>query len=68
MSSLIDRLSALARMEHSDFSIGDEAADEIRRLEERVRCFEESLEICLGPQSPLPPFAKDVVRGLMRWM
>ena len=38
-------------------------ADKIRRLEERVRCFEESLALCLGPRSPLPPLAKDVVRG-----
>jgi hypothetical protein len=38
-------------------------ADKIRKLEERVRRFEESLALCLGPRSPLPPLAKDVVRG-----
>lgn len=32
MSDLIKRLRALARSEHSDFAIGDEAADEIERL------------------------------------
>jgi len=32
MSDLIERLRALVRSEHSDFSIGDEAADEIERL------------------------------------
>jgi len=32
MSDLIERLRALARSEHSDFSIGDESADEIERL------------------------------------
>ena len=31
-SDLIQRLRALARCEHSDLSIGDEAADEIERL------------------------------------
>ena len=39
------------------------AADEISALEERVRCFEESLALCLGAESPLPAVAKDVVRG-----
>jgi hypothetical protein len=30
--TLIERLRALARAEHDDLSIGDEAADEIERL------------------------------------
>ena len=32
MSDLTDRLRALSRMEHSDHTIGNEAADEIDRL------------------------------------
>lgn len=36
MSDLIDRLRALSRMEHSDFSLGDEAADEIIDLMQRL--------------------------------
>lgn len=32
MSDLIERLRALSRADHSDFSIGNEAADEIERL------------------------------------
>jgi hypothetical protein len=39
------------------------AAAEISALEERVRSFEESLALCLGAESPLPPLAKEVVRG-----
>jgi hypothetical protein len=32
MSDLTERLRALARHEHSDLSVADEAADEIERL------------------------------------
>ena len=32
MIDLLDRLRALSRMEHSDFTIGDEAADELERM------------------------------------
>jgi len=32
MSALIEQLRSLARFEHADLSIGDEAADEIERL------------------------------------
>lgn len=37
MSDLIERLRALARSEHSDFSIGDESADEIERLTANIK-------------------------------
>lgn len=37
MSDLIPRLRALARAEHDDLSVGDEAADEIERLREALR-------------------------------
>jgi hypothetical protein len=33
---LVKRLRDLAKSEHSDFSIGDEAADRIRELQSRV--------------------------------
>ena len=32
MTDIVDRLRAMSRYEHSDLSIGDEAADEIERL------------------------------------
>jgi len=34
---LVMRLRAMARFEHDDFSIGDEAADRIEQLEQRIR-------------------------------
>ena len=40
-----------------------DAEDAARKAVGVIEDFEESLEICLGPQSPLPPLAKDVVRG-----
>jgi len=40
-----------------------EAAAEISALKERVQWFEDSLALCMGAESPLPPLAKDVVRG-----
>ena len=36
MSELIERLRALSRFEHSDCTIGDEAADEIEQLLDRI--------------------------------
>lgn len=36
MTDIVDRLRALSRCEHDDLSIGDEAADEIERLWDRL--------------------------------
>lgn len=44
MSDLIQRLRALARCEHSDFSIGEEAADEIERLRDNRFLLEREIE------------------------
>lgn len=47
---LIQRLRALSRHEHDDFSIGDEAADEIERLR-------------ATPQAPLSEFRRMQIIG-----
>lgn len=44
MSDLVARLRALARCEHSDFSIGDEAADEIESLRDNRFLLEREIE------------------------
>jgi len=43
--------------------VGDHLHGVLQSYTDKIADFEESLEICLGPQSPLPPLAKDVVRG-----
>jgi hypothetical protein len=36
MSDLVERLRALSRLEHSDCTIGDEAADELERMQATI--------------------------------
>lgn len=45
LDGLVSRLRALARDEHDDFSIADEAADEIIILTERLRAEKEASTI-----------------------
>ena len=40
---LVRRLRALSRLEHSDFTIGDEAADEIVRLTSEVERLQQDM-------------------------
>ena len=44
--TLIERLRALARAEHDDLSIGDEAADEIERLTAEIESFTDGRTRC----------------------
>ena len=59
----LDRAGELDAYDAAYAAASAHAAAEISALEERVRRFEESLALCLGAESPLPPLAKDVVRG-----
>ena len=37
--------------------------EDIKKLRAKVKHYEESLKLCLGPESPLSPIMKGVVRG-----
>jgi DNA repair ATPase RecN len=51
--ALAEQLRALSRFEHADLSIGDEAADTITRLSEKVAVLERDVEVLEAQNSTL---------------
>ena len=43
--TLVDQLRAMSRHKHSDFSLGDDAADEIERLRREVERLRDALQV-----------------------
>ncbi len=40
-----------------------ELNDKLKKAEETIKSFRESLDLCLGEYSPLPEMTKDIIRG-----